>query len=58
MQNLKKYKDSKVQIPRYSINFKINNDEFQALITLKETLYGMNKGNKLYSIELEKVTKL
>ncbi|WP_160659298.1 hypothetical protein [Helicobacter saguini] len=47
-----------MQIPRYSINFKINNDEFQALITLKETLYGMNKGNKLYSIELEKVTKL
>ncbi len=47
-----------IQIPRYEVNFMLDGEVAQAKITLKETLKGRYKGNRLYTIELESVKKL
>lgn len=53
-----KHSDIKTQIPRYAIKISLGGQKAQALITLKETLQGIYKGNRLYSIELEEIAKL
>ena len=50
--------DPNVKIPRYEIAFTLDNEPAIAKITLKETLTGKFKGNKLYTIELESIAKL
>lgn len=55
--DLKHNKDD-VLIPRYEVEFILNNAKAKALITLKETLTGQYKGNRLYSLELQEITKL
>nr|WP_272916632.1 hypothetical protein [Helicobacter saguini] len=47
-----------ILIPRYIAILKLNGKKIQILITLKETLYGKNKGNRIYSIELKNIAKL
>lgn len=58
-----KHGHTSVQIPRYEVMFDLNGLQVQALTTLKETtlketLKGMYKGNRIYSIELESITRL
>lgn len=48
------FKDT--QIPRYIINIKLGNKKALVLITLKETISGKYKGNKLYSVELKSLS--
>ena len=50
--------DKNIQMPRYEANFMLDGQHTQAKITLKETLKGMYKGNKIYTIELESIAKL
>lgn len=47
-----------LQIHRYIIDIMLDSQPAKALITIKETLKGMYKGNKIYTIELEEVAKL
>lgn len=53
-----KHGDLNVKIPRYEITFELDDKVIVAKITLKETLTGKFKGNKLYTIELESIVKL
>lgn len=53
-----KHGHTSVQIPRYEVMFDLNGLQVQALITLKETLKGIYKGNRIYSIELESIARL
>lgn len=46
-----------VQIPRYETKFSFGGQPAVVKITLKETLMGLYKGNKIYTIELESVSK-
>lgn len=50
--------DLNVRMPRYEIAFTLDGNIVVAKITLKETLNGIFKGNKLYTIELESIVKL
>ena len=50
--------EENVLIPRYEVNFMLDGEPARAKITLKETLKGLYKGNKIYTIELESVEKL
>ena len=47
-----------IKMPRYKIDFILDGQPAQAKITLKETLKGLYKGNKIYTIELESVSKI
>ena len=47
-----------IQIPRYEVNFMLDGEVVQAKITLKETLKGLYKGNRIYTLELESIKKL
>ena len=53
-----KYGNSEVSIHRYATCLMIDNNLAQAKITIKETLNGIYKGNKIYTIELESIAKL
>lgn len=53
-----KHGHTSLQIPRYEAMFDLNGLQAQVLITLKETLKGMYKGNRIYSIELESIARL
>lgn len=53
-----KHGHTSVQIPRYEVMFDLNGSQVQALITLKETLKGVHKGNRIYSIELKSIARL
>ncbi|MGX2973417.1 LPD3 domain-containing protein, partial [Helicobacter sp. T3_23-1059] len=53
-----KHGNKEVKIHRYIANFMLDGQPAQAKITLKETLNGIYKGNKIYTIELESIAKL
>ena len=50
--------DPNLQMRRYEVKFMLDNEKARAKITLKETLSGMYKGNKIYTLELESVSKV
>ncbi|MGX2972882.1 LPD3 domain-containing protein, partial [Helicobacter sp. T3_23-1059] len=50
--------DKNIQIPRYEAYFTLDGQPAQAKITLKETMKGKYKGNRIYTIELESIAKL
>ncbi|MGX3046150.1 LPD3 domain-containing protein [Helicobacter sp. T3_23-1056] len=50
--------DKNIQIPRYEAHFMLDGQPAQAKITLKETMKGKYKGNRIYTIELESIAKL
>ncbi|ARJ57335.1 hypothetical protein [Campylobacter cuniculorum] len=50
-----KHNDKKLLIHRYNANFKLNNKEANALITIKEIL---ENGKHIYSLELENIQAL
>lgn len=53
-----KHGDPNINIPRYEIAFTLDDEVVMAKITLKETISGVYKGNKIYTIELESIVKL
>ena len=50
--------EKNLQIPRYEAKFTLDGQVAIAKITLKETLTGLYKGNKIYTLELESVARL